>query len=261
MRHHDAQGRRPLGAAPAGRASRHRRFGQTQFERLFDVCGRRIVLAVAFLGAGAIVLVPLGPSAAQASPGIGIVYGDGSIATSEPECAAGDLCATLTSPDGTRLGIYNEGAGHCQPYTVRFVKMQGQTRLFDFSRRTEMFVNANGLGPPCAFGNTTFTLDNGHAHLLFFQNADGSLTARWGGGSPKILTPTGAVAPTPAAPCTIQTGPSEWLTLAGSDPRCATPSHSPAPAATPARGASIRASLWAMAMPPAPIGTRSRRDP
>lgn len=231
MKDHDALGRHPtLGAAAAGRAGRRGTIGWHILEHLFVVCRRRALLNVALLGMSAIVLAPTEPLLAQATPGIGIVYSDGSIATSTPECAAGDLCATLASTDGTRLEIYNEGAGHCQPYRIRFVKMQGQTRLFDFSRRTELFVSTSYLGPPCAFGSTTFTLDNGNARLLFFQNTDGSLTARWQGGATEFLTPARSVAPTPGASCTIQTGPSQWLILDANDPRCtASPAPSPKP--------------------------------
>ena len=61
MRHHDAQGRRPLGAAPAGRASRPRILGWPAIEHLFAACGRIRTILIVALFAG-----PLTAAAARA---------------------------------------------------------------------------------------------------------------------------------------------------------------------------------------------------
>jgi len=107
-------------------------------------------------------------------------YPDGSIATAPDRCGAGDMCAALAAPDGSRIEVYNEGAARCQAYGLRVVKMKGDVKLFDYERKTDgEGADSNGS---CAnvFTNTTLTFGaNGEARVLFYLNADGTLSARW----------------------------------------------------------------------------------
>lgn len=104
---------------------------------------------------------------------------DGSDGMAPFECGVGDLCATLTSSDGSRLEMYNEGAPRCQPFGIRMVKMRGNVKLFSYNAHTNLTVNTTGIGPACGFGNAVLTLDDGRIRLNFGINHDGTLSARW----------------------------------------------------------------------------------
>jgi hypothetical protein len=108
-----------------------------------------------------------------------LTYPNGAVGTVAERCGEGDLCATLTQKDGSRLEIYNEGAVRCQPYGLRIVKYKNDVKLFDYEKKTDRgasFIQNNGCDN---FSNTYMTLADGTAHLGIFQNKDGTLFARW----------------------------------------------------------------------------------
>jgi hypothetical protein len=110
-------------------------------------------------------------------------FENGSVATAEERCGAGDLCATLKLPNGDTISVYNGGAIRCKPYTLKVVRMHGDTKLFDYDAQTDTahgFFTAGNCSD--TFANTYLTIGNGGARLGIFQNTDGSLFARWEGG-------------------------------------------------------------------------------
>jgi hypothetical protein len=163
---------------------------------------RRLVAGFAALW----VAVPAAVAAQSAGPGpspAAVTFANGALGTAEERCGAGDLCASLKLPNGDAISVYNGGAVRCKPYTLKIVRMHGDTKLFDYDAQTDTqhgFFTAGNCSD--TFANTYLTIGNGGARLGIFQNTDGSLFARWEGGSGFIrpIRRPGAAATAPPGP-------------------------------------------------------------
>jgi hypothetical protein len=114
-----------------------------------------------------------------------MAFKDGAIGTAPRECGLGDLCATLTLPNGDRIEIYNGGASKCKPYTLNVLRMHGNDKLFDYKLETDRTPDANwGIyGVQCGlFKDTFLTFDEGIATLGIFAARDGAIFGKWQGG-------------------------------------------------------------------------------
>jgi hypothetical protein len=89
--------------------------------------------AVAFAVLGLALAVPA--FAADSPPSF--TFPNGSVGTAEDRCGAGDLCAALKLPNGDTISVYNGGAIRCKPYTLKVVRMHGDTKLFDYDAQTD----------------------------------------------------------------------------------------------------------------------------
>src|ERR1700736_4794354 len=67
-------------------------------------------------------------------PPLPLTFSDGAVATPTDHCGDADLCATISYPNGDNLFIYSEGAAYCQPYMLHFVRVHGNSTLFEYSR-------------------------------------------------------------------------------------------------------------------------------
>lgn len=116
---------------------------------------------------------------------------DGSVGDAVKECGSGDLCGSLLLANGDTLKIYSERSSAreidsaCQPYTLKIVRMHGDTVLLSYDAQTRMVSkntdwqlhwNANN----CPFRDTYIMFDNGHVKMGVFQDQDGDLSVRFG---------------------------------------------------------------------------------
>lgn len=101
-----------------------------------------------------------------------LTFSDGAVATPFDHCGEGDLCATITYPDGDTMSLYSEGAAHCQAYQVHFVRVHDGKTLFEFSRS----LSYDSGAPHCGRTDTTqMTFDHGLVHLVIVEYSDGTL--------------------------------------------------------------------------------------
>ena len=129
-----------------------------------------------------------------------VTYSDGTVAEARAECAALDLCATITLPDQDVVRIYNKGAGHCKPFVLHLVRTHGDTVLLESnlvtatteapsaysqSNATQAQSSSTATSKPrhdllhqpaCPqFKNTYFTFDRGQVRMGVFLAKDGAL--------------------------------------------------------------------------------------
>ena len=106
-----------------------------------------------------------------------ITFSDGAVATTYDHCGDADLCATIEYKNGEKILIYSEGAAFCQPYEVHFVKLNGSSTEYEFTRALNHDpVTTNVLGTHCGNNRATqMTLDHGLVHLTVDEYNDGSL--------------------------------------------------------------------------------------
>jgi hypothetical protein len=141
---------------------------------LFDRLRLPFSLALAF-----VFLLQL-PARAEIKPDQTIHFTDGSTAVSYNHCGDADLCAAITSQDGSTLSIYSEGAALCQPYFLHFVRTtsDGKT-LYEFSRSINHTI-AGRLDGACGHTvSTEMVMDRGYVHLLVTENTDGTLNLQF----------------------------------------------------------------------------------
>jgi hypothetical protein len=125
--------------------------------------------AVAFL----IALLTLSVARADTTPLTTTTFSDGTIATSYDHCGDTDLCAILKYTNGDVLSIYSEGAARCQPYILHFVKVNGPTTVYEYSRTIN---HSDTTGASCGHSLTTqMVMDHGLVHMTVFENNDGTL--------------------------------------------------------------------------------------
>jgi hypothetical protein len=100
-------------------------------------------------------------------------FSDGTIATSYDHCGDTDLCATLKYTNGDILSIYSEGAARCQPYILHFVRVNGSTTIYEYSRTIN---HSEATGESCGHSLTTqMVMDHGLVHMTVFENSDGTM--------------------------------------------------------------------------------------
>lgn len=106
-----------------------------------------------------------------------VTFSDGSVATVTDHCGDTDLCATVTYPNGDKLSIYSEGAAHCQPYMLHFVRVNGSTTIYEYSRTINHDApSGNAFGTTCGHSQATqMVMDHGLVHLTVTENKDGTL--------------------------------------------------------------------------------------
>ena len=105
---------------------------------------------------------------AAATSADSVQFSDGAVGTAYPHCGDTDLCAVVSYPGGDTLRIYSEGAARGQPYILHFVRLLGNTLLYEYSRTLDYNWWTNRL-----------TMDHGLIHLDVLQNSDGTLTLRF----------------------------------------------------------------------------------
>lgn len=107
-----------------------------------------------------------------------IIFSDGAVATAFDHCGDTDLCATITYSNGDKLAIFSEGAAYCQPYMLHFVRTNGTTTIYEYSRAMNHDPETRGAFGIVSCGRTQTTqmvMDHGMVHLTVFENTDGTL--------------------------------------------------------------------------------------
>jgi hypothetical protein len=102
-----------------------------------------------------------------------VTFTDGAVAQARPECGVGDLCGTITLPDGDNIRVYNRGARRCGPFTLELVTLHGDAVVL---RSEAVTATRPGRSRTCPrFENTYLTLDSGEIRMGVFLAQDGSL--------------------------------------------------------------------------------------
>lgn len=105
---------------------------------------------------------------------------DGTSAQATEECAVGDLCATIHHPNGDSTEIYSEGAGACQPYHLRNVRLRNGAPLFSYAMETRHDNSSVFGGTTCGHAvPTEFVFDHGLLKMHVLPNPDGSLRVKF----------------------------------------------------------------------------------
>jgi len=106
-----------------------------------------------------------------------VTFSDGSVATASNNCGDTDLCATVSYPNGDKLSIYSEGAAYCQPYILHFVRVNGSTTIYEYSRTINHDVPSGTVfGTSCGHSQATqMVMDHGLVHMTVSENKDGTL--------------------------------------------------------------------------------------
>ena len=102
-----------------------------------------------------------------------VSYTDGAVAHARPQCAAGDLCATITLPVGDDVRVYNKGAARCKPFTLELVTLHGEAVVLRSEVVTATRPGKNRTCPQ--FANTYVMLDSGEIRMGVFLAKDGAL--------------------------------------------------------------------------------------
>lgn len=107
-----------------------------------------------------------------------ITFSDGSKAATYDHCGDSDLCADVDFPNGDHLAIYSEGAAFCQPYLLHFVRTNGATTIYEYSRAINHDpVSVSGFGTHCGNSHETqMVMDHGLIHMTVSENTDGTLS-------------------------------------------------------------------------------------
>jgi hypothetical protein len=102
-----------------------------------------------------------------------VSYSDGAVAYARPQCATGDLCATITLPDGDDIRVYNRGAARCRPFKLELVTLHGEAVML---RSEVVTATRPGKSRTCPqFANTYVMLDSGEIRMGIFLAKDGTL--------------------------------------------------------------------------------------
>jgi hypothetical protein len=111
-------------------------------------------------------------------------FSDGSKASTYGHCGDTDLCALIVYANGDRLSVFSEGAAYCQPYMLHFVKVNGTTTIFEYSRTINHDVpTSSAFGVRCGNSQATqMVMDHGLIHMTVTENHDGTLSI--------VFTPT-----------------------------------------------------------------------
>ncbi len=128
---------------------------------------RALIVAVSLLA------FPIAAAAAS-GPDQSITFSDGSKAYAFDHCGDSDLCASVDFPNSDHLAIYSEGAARCQPYVLHFVRTNGTTTIYEYSRvinHTPVSNMACGRSL-----DTQMVMDRGLIHLTVSENTDGTLS-------------------------------------------------------------------------------------
>lgn len=132
---------------------------------------------VAVLAAVAAFAMPAIGSAGQI-PDETMTFSDGSQAMSYDHCGDTDMCAQVKYSNGDVLSIYSEGAAYCQPYVLHFVKTNGTTTIFEYSRTINHDApTTSAFGVRCGNSrDTQMVMDHGLIHMTVTENHDGTLS-------------------------------------------------------------------------------------
>lgn len=113
-------------------------------------------------------------AAASNQPDQTMTFSDGSKASSFDHCGDSDLCAEVDFPNGDHLAIYSEGAARCQPYVLHFVRTNGPTTIYEYSR---VINHTPPSGLACGRSlDTQMVMDHGLIHMTVTENTDGTLS-------------------------------------------------------------------------------------
>lgn len=100
-----------------------------------------------------------------------VTFPDGAVAIAERECGVTDLCATILFPNGDDVRIYNSGAGHCEPYSLRVVREHADAVISE----SELGTEQGGPRRCKHFKNSAYTFDNGSIRMSVSVAKDGAL--------------------------------------------------------------------------------------
>jgi hypothetical protein len=145
-----------------------------------------------FLFSGLLVAAFLAPAnilAQSVQPDQVVTFSDNSKASTYGHCGDTDLCAVIVYANGDKLSIYSEGAAYCQPYMLHFVKVNGLTTVFEYSRTiNHEMPTSSAFGVRCGSSQATqMVMDHGLIHMTVTENHDGTLSI--------VFTPTEQGAP------------------------------------------------------------------
>ena len=107
-----------------------------------------------------------------------VSFSDNSKASTYGHCGDTDLCAVIVYANGDKLSIYSEGAAYCQPYMLHFVKVNGTTTIFEYSRTiNHEMPTSSAFGVRCGSTQATqMVMDHGLIHMTVTENHDGTLS-------------------------------------------------------------------------------------
>lgn len=124
---------------------------------------------------------------ARADGSVGpVTYSNGDVATAATECAAGDVCATITEANGDVIKVSTGESGRCNPYVVTFMRYTKDQLVAVWSTPTDRNPDHSGGfgGAQCGgFRNTHMKIDKGVIDMGVFQNTDGKVFVLFFGGS------------------------------------------------------------------------------
>ncbi len=122
---------------------------------------------------GVFLVFPVATFAAD-HPDQTITFSDGSRANAFDHCGDSDLCASVDFPNNDHLAIYSEGAARCQPYALHFVRTNGATTNYEYTR---VINHTPPSGMACGRSlDTQMVMDHGLIHMTVSENTDGTLS-------------------------------------------------------------------------------------
>jgi hypothetical protein len=132
-------------------------------------------------------LIPSFAQVARADGSAGpVYYSNGDVATAANECAAGDVCATITEANGDVIKVSTGESGRCNPYVITFMRYVKDQLTAVWSTPTDRNPDHSGGfgGAQCGgFRNTHMKIDKGVVDMGVFQNTDGKVFVLFFGGS------------------------------------------------------------------------------